>query len=381
MSKKILNRPMFAKMKDGGLQKILYAYTGTTVTKTPYRPAELNKQQYGRFFDFLNPFGGDYNIIGKNKEGKFYSQAIEDLTGADAARKEIKEKDPNRKVGLFEYLPFYSGLGDFNFKPEVVAPGESKEQLPSRPNTVSPGAGNTRREDPPKKKKGETLDETLDLKEKIKSGSLDESIKEKIDIFQKYLGKDKKKKQKNAVFQMMVETGLGMVADKGGGNILEIAARNAKDPVKKLNEVGNEILDRAEKINEAGVEAGLSSYEKEKDRNLEEANQLIDIRIQELKNEATKKTQSEFITDAVANILADENARNSFTMGAYDANGERIEGAGTDVEIITGQIRDVWGSANATSIPAGEGGQAVFDSLPSGTWYFDEETGRTVKKE
>ena len=68
-------------------------------------------------------------------------------------------------------------------------------------------------------------------------------------------------------------------------------------------------------------------------------------------------------------------------MGAYDANGERIEGAGTDVEIITGQIRDVWGSANATSIPAGEGGQAVFDSLPSGTWYFDEETGRTVKKE
>ena len=85
--------------------------------------------------------------------------------------------------------------------------------------------------------------------------------------------------------------------------------------------------------------------------------------------------------DAVANILADENSRNAFTLGAYDENGERIVGAGSDREIVTEQIRDIWGSAHPVTIPAGEAGQAVFDSLPSGTWYLDEENGRVVKKD
>ena len=373
MNRKVLNRPMFARMKGGGLQKILYAKDGTDV----YRPQEENKKTWGKFFDFLNPIGGEYNIIGKNKEGKFYSQALEDITGADAATEKIKKLDPERKPGLFEYLPFYSGLGDWNFRPEVVRPGEQEPEVKDKWRDEQDKRDKEDKQQAPEKVK----EITTDIKETIKSGGLDESIKEKITLFEKYLGKDKKKRQKNAVFQMMVETGLGMVADKEGGNVLEVAARSAKDPVKKLNEVGNELLDRAEKIKEAGIESGISSYEKEKEREVDLAGQQVDIKIQELKNTAAKKTQSEFIMDAVANILADENSRNAFTLGAYDKNGERIVGAGSDREIVTEQIRDIWGSAHPVTIPAGEAGQAVFDSLPSGTWYLDEENGRVVKKD
>ena len=45
---KVLNRPMFAKMKNGELKKILYAQDGTEV----YRPREDVKKGWSKFFDF-----------------------------------------------------------------------------------------------------------------------------------------------------------------------------------------------------------------------------------------------------------------------------------------------------------------------------------------
>tara|TARA_R100000008_G_C3577269_1_gene166052 strand:- start:738 stop:1925 length:1188 start_codon:yes stop_codon:yes gene_type:complete len=385
-NKKVLDRPMFAKMKNGELKKILYAQDGTEV----YRPREDVKKSWSKFFDFLNPIGGEYNIIGINEDGKLYSQAIEDITGADEATKKIKALDPDRKIGLFEYLPFYSGLGDWNFKPEVVRPGEKEptlEEIEKKRSAPSDEQKKRDKEDEqqgPEKKEKEVV-EVTDLKEEIKSGNLDDQIREKIEIFEKYLGKDTDKKKEAAKNEAMIQFGLNLASSRGG-NLMEKIATSAKDPLSNYAKVGKEILNRAEKIKEAGIESGIQSFEKIQDREFEERiereKSAADIKIQELKNEAAKKSRAEFVGDAVANILADENARFSFTSVAYDADGNRLpEYANiTDAQIVAEQIQEVWQSANPTRIPAGEAGFAVFEALPSGAYYLDEETNQVRKK-
>ena len=74
------------------------------------RPREEVKSQWGDIIDFLGPFSGDINIF----------KGMEELTGADEATKRIHETDPDRKIGIWEYAPFFSGLGDWNFRPEVT---------------------------------------------------------------------------------------------------------------------------------------------------------------------------------------------------------------------------------------------------------------------
>jgi hypothetical protein len=385
--KKVLDRPMFAKMRNGELKKILYAQDGTEV----YRPREDAKKSWGKFFDFLNPIGGDYNIIGRNEDGKIYSQAMEDITGADAATKKIKALDPDRKINPWEYLPFYGGLGDWNFRPEVVRPGEeepSMEDIEKKRSGPSDEQKKRDKEDEqqgPEKKEKEVV-EVTDLKEEIKSGNLDDQIREKIEIFEKYLGKDTDKKKETAKNEAMIQFGLNLASSRGG-NLMEKIATSAKDPLSNYAKVGKEILNRAEKIKEAGIESGIESFEKAQTREFEERiereKSAADIKIQELKNEATKKSRGEFVGDAVANILADSNARLSFTSVAYDGDGNRLpEYANiTDAQIVSEQIQEVWQSANPTRIPKGEAGFAVFKALPSGTYYLDEETGIVSKKE
>jgi hypothetical protein len=384
-NKKVLDRPMFAKMKNGKLKKILYAQDGTEV----YRPREDVKAGYSKFFDFLNPFGGEYNIVGINKDGKLYSQAMEDITGADAATKKIKALDPERKVGLFEYLPFYSGLGDWNFKPEVVRPGEEEPSMEDIEKRRSGPTDEQKKRDKEDEQQGPEKEkevvEITDLKEEIKSGSLDDQIREKIEIFEKYLGKDTDKKKEVAKNEAMIQFGLNLASARGG-NLIDKIATSAKDPLSNYAKVGKEILNRAEKIKEAGIESGIQAFEKTQDREFEERiereKSAADIQIQELKNDASKKSRSEFVADAVANILADENARFSFTSVAYNADGKRLpEYANiTDAQIVSEQINEVWQSANPTRIPAGEEGFAVFEALPSGAYYLDEETGIVSKK-
>ena len=74
------------------------------------RPGEKVKSQWGDIIDFLGPFSGDINIF----------RGMEELTGADEATKRIQETDPERKIGIWEYAPFYSGLSDLNLRPEVT---------------------------------------------------------------------------------------------------------------------------------------------------------------------------------------------------------------------------------------------------------------------
>ena len=270
LNKKVLDRPMFAKMRNGELKKILYAQDGTEV----YRPREDAKKGWSKFFDFLNPIGGDYNIIGRNEDGKLYSQAMEDITGADVATKKIKALDPDRKISPWEYLPFYSGLGDWDFRPEVVRPGEeepSMEDIEKKRSGPSDEQKKRDKEDEqqgPEKKEKEIV-EITDLKEQIKSGSLDDTIREKIEIFEKYLGKDTDKKKEAAKNEAMIQFGLNLASARGG-NLMEKIATSAKDPISNYAKVGKELLNRAEKIKEAGIESGIQSFEKAQDREFEE---------------------------------------------------------------------------------------------------------------
>ena len=245
------------------------------------------------------------------------------------------------------------------------------------PEGVSPGAGNTRRGDLKKPKK--KTDETLTLKEDIKSGGMDDMIKEKITLFEKYLGKDKDKKQKGAAYEAMVEFGLNLATAKGG-NTMDKIARSAKDPLKNFAAVGKEIMNRAEKIKEAGIESGITSYEKAQDRAIDEKGIAMDLQIQELKNEATKKSKPEFIREAVTNIMGNEDILDNFVGSNYytegDNKGEKINPNLSDEMIVTEKILNIYGSSNPTEVNSTtEEGLAIFEKLEIGSWYYDVATG------
>jgi hypothetical protein len=379
LNRKVLDRPMFAKMRNGELKKILYAQSGRLVdslnveeTKEdgPYRPRQENIDWWASAFDKLKYLSPNYYI------GEGIKRNLE-------ARKKIEALDPDRKIGLFENLPFYSGITDVNWRPEVVRPGEEEPSMEDIEKRRSAPGDEQKKRDQEDKQQGPEKEvvEVEDLKEQVKSGSLDDTIREKIEIFEEYLGKDTDKKKQAAKYEAMVQFGLNLATSRGG-NLIDKIATSAKDPLSNFAKVGKEILNRAEKIKEAGIEAGIKSFEAAADREVQREGQEVDLQIQQLKNDASKKSRSEFVADAVANILADENARLSFTSPAYDADGKRLPAYEniTDAQIISEQINEVWQSANPTRIPAGEAGQAVFDSLPSGTYYLDEETNIVSKK-
>ena len=71
------------------------------------RPREDVQEQWGSIFDKL-----------KYLSPKHYIGEI--IKGNVEAREKIKEFDPDRSIGFFENFPGYSGIGDWNFKPEVT---------------------------------------------------------------------------------------------------------------------------------------------------------------------------------------------------------------------------------------------------------------------
>ena len=71
------------------------------------RPQEEVSEQWGSLFDKLKYINPKYYI----------GEAIK---GNIEAREKIEEFDPDREIGFFENFPFYSGLGDWNFRPEVT---------------------------------------------------------------------------------------------------------------------------------------------------------------------------------------------------------------------------------------------------------------------
>ena len=228
------------------------------------------------------------------------------------------------------------------------------------------------------KKKEENITDTIT--EDIKSGNMDEMIKDKITLFEKYLGKDTDKRKKGALYNAMVEFGLNLASARGG-NTMDKIARSAKDPLANFAEVGKQILDRAEKIKMAGVESGITAYEKAEDRAVDREAIAADVYIEEMKLQAPKTDRLTFVSEKFDAIAANPDLVYSLTDFAYtkDKKGKRIKRPEfenqSDGQILQSVIDDMWRKGNAVEIPSGAAGDELFASLPSGTYYLDVETG------
>jgi len=111
-----------------------------------------------------------------------------------------------------------------------------------------------------KKKK----DDATDLDNKIKKGDLDDFIKERMDLFDKYLG-DNKEQVKSGGFAALTEFGLNLASARGG-NLMDKIARSAKDPLKTFTAIGMAAKDRADKIKMAAIESGIEAEQAALDR-------------------------------------------------------------------------------------------------------------------
>ena len=227
-------------------------------------------------------------------------------------------------------------------------------------------------------KKDKKITDTIT--EDIKSGNMDEMIKDKITLFEKYLGKDTDKRKKGATYEAMVEFGLNLASARGG-NTMDKIARSAKDPLKNFAAVGKEIINRAEKIKMAGIESGITAYEKEEDRVVDREAIAADVYVEQLKLQAPKTDPLTFVSEKFDSIVGNPDMVYALTDFAYETdkkgNRQRKEQYKdmSDAQIIQGVVDDMWQKGNAVELTAGKAGEELYESLPSGTLYLDVETG------
>lgn len=379
MSKQVLNRPMFAKMKDGSIKPVQYHFVGAAIglgaRALPFAYQGIKaggkyampyiKQGIAGIRNYMRPGGGYGKGITAETAKKFPELAkkvkraqtfnitsmhpanIALQTGVTAAPFAYNYLKGDKEEGLDSVMPPNYNDGD-------------------NPEGVSPGAGNTRRGD--LKKPTKKIDETLTLKEDIKSGSMDDMIKEKITLFEKYLGKDKDKKQKGAAYEAMVEFGLNLATARGG-NTMDKIARSAKDPLKNFAAVGKEIVNRAEKIKMAGIESGIQAYDKAEDRAVDREAITADVYIEQMKLQAPKMDRLTFVDSKMDAILKDPNIMSNILAGAEDEKGNKLPGYEnkSDGQIVQEYVDELWSKGNATEIPPGNAGKELWESLPSGT--------------
>ena len=236
------------------------------------------------------------------------------------------------------------------------------------PEGVSPGAGNTRRGDSGKTKP-EPKDDAKITSDQIKSGELDDFIKERIDLFEKYIGDDTRKRTKTAGYNAMVQFGLNLATKRG--NLIEGIAESAKEPLKEFAKLGNDLMDRAASIKKAGIEAGVSAYEKAEDRKIDEKAIEADILQEKIKQQAKTLSRGEFITTTKTDIMNNERLFNAVTASRYDKDGNLIENAPSEEALIDQYAQNLYDTYRAVEIPPGAAGQELYDSLPSGTRIYD----------
>ena len=121
--------------------------------------------------------------------------------------------------------------------------------------------------DTPEGKKAKDIQDVFKLTNKqsndIKDGKLDDYIKQNMSVFDKYLG-DTKGRSKAAVYNAMVQFGLGLASARGG-NLADKIARSAREPLAEFAKVGTALADRADKIKMAAVEQGLKQQQQERE--------------------------------------------------------------------------------------------------------------------
>ena len=270
MPKKVLNRPMFAKMKDGTIKPVQYHFYGALIQGgmrlAPYAgrglatikntlPAIISKGK---------------NLItggGARTTGGGTGTALVPYTGGGlpaivggAAKTGSKSKVPLLKMfGLGTAPAAVVGLSDI-MRPDQPEP-DTSHQGPQveKPKDSPTGI-------PSKKDKGTKIEE--DVITDINDGNLDDMISEKIELFKSKLG-DGSKRKRTAGFGMLTEIGLNLMQAKGG-NFLDKLSRSAIDPLKTFTKIGEAINNRMDKITMAGIESGIKSFEADKDRALTE---------------------------------------------------------------------------------------------------------------
>jgi hypothetical protein len=211
--------------------------------------------------------------------------------------------------------------------------------------------------------------------DQIKSGELDDFIKERIDLFEKYIGDDTRKRTKTAGYNAMVQFGLNLATKRG--NLVEGIAESAKEPLKEFAKLGNDLMDRAASIKKAGIEAGVSAYEKAEDRKIDEKAIEADILQEKIKQQAKTLSRGEFITTTKTDIMNNERLFNAVTAGRYDKDGNLIENAPSEEALIDQYAQNLYDTYRAVEIPPGAAGQELYDSLPSGTRIYDPNAVNT----
>lgn len=136
---------------------------------------------------------------------------------------------------------------------------QNEKNQPGGPvNTVPDSVAPKKKPDPKKDGGASGLDDD------IKQGKLDDFIKERMDLFDKYLG-DTKDQVKSGGFAALTEFGLNLASARGG-NLMDKIARSAKDPLKTFTAIGMAAKDRADKIKMAAIESGIEAQEAALDR-------------------------------------------------------------------------------------------------------------------
>ena len=266
MSKQVLNRPMFAKMKDGTIKPVQYHFYGAAI-------------QGGLR---LAPLAGRGLATIKNTLPAIISKGKNLITGGGAR---TTGGGTGTAVGPYlggggSGLPAVTGQGGAALKgpgiKQILATGGSLLGYNTIADWMSESAeeekdnpyGKPQKEKPKNSPSGipkpKEEPDANKIDKEIKKGTLDDLIKERIGIFEKYLG-DGKDTVRSGGFAALTEFGLNLASARGG-NFMDKIARSAKDPLKTFTAIGMAAKDRADKIKMAGVEAGIKADEAQKER-------------------------------------------------------------------------------------------------------------------
>ncbi len=166
----------------------------------------------------------------------------------------------------------------------------------------------------------------------------------------------------------MVQFGLNLATKRG--NLVEGIAESAKEPLKEFAKLGNDLMDRAASIKKAGIEAGVSAYEKSEDRKIDREALATELVKEKLKQDAKTLTRGEFMTSALQDITSNETLMNALS-DPYYKDGKRDPNAPSDSALAEAYAARQYDIYRAVEIPPGAAGQELYDSLPSGTRIYD----------
>jgi len=288
---KVLDRPMFAKMKDGRIKPVQYAMVGKLITTTGQGAWYVGKQglpyliQGGKK---IYPKIKNLPAVVKNKLPSLWkgsktktSKAPPNMAGTKETATLSSSKAPVPygafnpgayapttgqiiKTGLFGIPTFAGGMWGLSELIPDSWKGKEEEEIVEEKETIIPSDRQPGIKESNEKGLKKIEKETNDLGKKIEKGDLDELIKERIDIFEKYLGDGKDQVRKGG-FAALTEFGLNLASARGG-NFMDKIARSAKDPLKTFTAIGMAAKDRADKIKMAGVKAGIEAEQAQLDR-------------------------------------------------------------------------------------------------------------------